>query len=338
MSSFLTAFSSLASQYGEAKDLARKEEEARKERLQEFGLRERQLGLEEQAGQRAQEAGQRAQQEFEFRKKQGRYIDFGLPMYSEGGKRYKQFWDTEAGKWSAVELPGSAGGDALSILKRRVASLPKEQQSGPVDEFESEFEATGDQQKGLEKANALVDRLIEENTRQKALDARAEKSRQAAAERQRAGFKEREKLSAPVTKAQTDAIDADSRVQRMIDDIQSASNAELNPAKFPDGAGAFDMDLLSQHIALTFGAIKGGVRSKAMIDEHRDAVSLLERVKRAYQGGAHGSQLTPGQRANFLKLGQIAQKAAWDKYDDLRKTIQGYQPLEQQQFDLQPEQ
>jgi hypothetical protein len=346
MSSFLTALTSIGSQYGEAKEEARQEKEVRAEKLRNFDIREAQLQLERQAG-------ERAQRQLEQNLKAGKFLDFNLPTYTEGGVRYKTFYDTEAGKFAPVQIGRYT--NSVDGLKHVMSLLPKEQQPLVQSAYESTLQSTGDEPKALEKATELVNKLAErkmiedaaEERRQRtqeAVEKRAQKSRAAASQRQQASFAEREKLNSSVTKALGEQVDADNRVTRMVVDLMDANNAEQHPddPRYKDGAGAFDMDMLSQHVALTFGAIKGGMRSKAMIDEHRDAVALLERVKRAYQSGVRGSQLSPQQRNNFLKLGRIAQQAAHDKYKALRAEVQSTGPVDRDEeagdtFDLQPE-
>lgn len=341
--SALTSIGDVGAQAGSAVNDVRAERQARADKMREFDIRDAQLQLERQAGERAERALQQ-------HLKAGKYVDLGLPTSMENGVRFKTFWDAEQGRFSRVPI-GRSAADPLGGLKQVISKFPQEQQDLIKANYESTLQATGgDADKALEKADALVTKFAETNQTQAAeeerrkktqlaIDERARLAREAAAGRQRNAFRERERLNSKVMTDHEAAVDADNRVTRMIADIQDADNAENDPKKYPDGAGAFDMDLLSQHVALTFGAIKGGMRSKAMIDEHRNAVALLERAQRAYQSGARGSQLSPGQRRNFLKLARIAQQAAWDKYNVIKSDVQSgaVAPPQDQQFDLQPE-
>lgn len=337
MASFLTALGSIADQYGQAKNAANEEKLAQANKEREFSMRQKQLGLETQAG-------ERAERQLKAELARGKYLDMNLPTFTKAGARYKTFYNTEAGKFEPVQI-GQVTGDPVGALKKAMAILSPEGQALVQSTYESEMTSTGgDEGKATEKASALVDKLVESKMAADAAKERSEANRQAAfdrqtrslkaaKERQQSGFTEREKLNKGVTDAYSQAVDSDIRVSRMVQDISEATNN-------PNGAGAFDMDLLAQHIALTMGSIKGGVRSKAMIDEHRNAVALMERVKRAIDSGVRGAQLSPEQRLNFLHLARTVSQGNREKYESIRSEIQGAGPEQEstEQFDLQPEQ
>jgi hypothetical protein len=331
-SAFLTSLAQLGSQVGDASNEARQEKAATAEKAQKMDVEQAYLQI-------AKQSEARQQQEQDYRKKAGDLIEF-----KDG-----RLWSVSQGKF----IEDRQQSDPLEHLQKYYATLdPKirDKARANTEALTAGYAHDPRQlvEKSLEYTHQLTQRqeteAAEEERRQKSqlsIDNRAKLAREAASGRQRNAFAEREKLNSRVLTNHESAIDADNRVTRMVADMTDAENAERDPKKYPDGAGAFDMDMLSQHVALTFGAIKGGMRSKAMIDEHRNAVALLERVQRAYQSGTHGSQLSSEQRRNFLKLGRIAQQAAYDKYNAIKSDVQSgavAPPQEQQQFDIQPEQ
>lgn len=66
--------------------------------------------------------------------------------------------------------------------------------------------------------------------------------------------------------------------------------------------GADDMVLLSNHIAMTFGTVKGARTGKDLIEAHLRARSLPDNLAVMYSRLANGEQLTPGQRREFVEL------------------------------------
>lgn len=330
MAAFLTSLAQLGSQYGEASNEARQEKRETTEKSQKMDVEQAYLQL-------ARQAEERQQQEFAYRQKAGDIIEL------DPGRTW---WSVSQNKAIGPPRPVAQA----DTLRRFITQQPEKFRRTLSSEADTLFASGMPSQevttKVLEHAKALGAReeteAAEEERRKKSqlsIDNRAKLARDAAVSRQHNAFAEREKLNSKVLTDHEAAIDADNRITRMVADMNDADNAEKDPSKYPDGAGAFDMDLLSQHVALTFGAIKGGMRSKAMIDEHRNAVALLERAQRAYQTGLRGSQLSPEQRRNFLKLGRIAQQAAYDKYNAIKSDIQSgaVSVPQSQEFDIQPE-
>lgn len=326
MSAFLTSLASIGAQYGGAKDEARQEKEARADKVRRMDVEDAYLQLARQGEERSKAATDASIQ-------RGDLIKVGNRLWSVSKAQF-------------VDAPQS---DPMADLKEFISKLDpklktraesharmasKAYVNDPQGYIQDELKYVDDLQKRQETEDATNERA---RLSREATDARAQKSREATASRQKAGFAEREKLNTSVLKTHGEAMDADARVSRMANDLAQAE-------KSPDGAGAFDMDLLSHHVALTFGAIKGGMRSKAMIDEHRNAVSLLERAKKMVQSGVRGAQLSPEQRRNFLKLGREAQAAAWDKYNAIKTEVRspsgggGEEAAPDDSFDLQPEQ
>lgn len=68
--------------------------------------------------------------------------------------------------------------------------------------------------------------------------------------------------------------------------------------------GADDMILLSNHIAMTMGQVKGARSGKQIIDEHRQARDLPSELQVLVDGWREGSRLSPGQREEFLATAQ----------------------------------
>jgi len=330
MSAAFTSLASIADQYGSASNEARQEKQATAQKTRQMDVQDAYLQI-------AKQAEERQAQEFDFRKKAGE-----LHELSEG-----RLWSVSQQKF--IEDPQRP--NPLEDLNKYYATLDSKIRAKAQAYTEALTPVfVNKPQELVTKSLAYVNQLnqraeteaAEEERRQKSqlsIDNRAKLARDAAAGRQRNAFAEREKLNTKVLTDHEASIDADNRVTRMVADMNDAENAEREPKKYSDGAGAFDMDMLSQHIALTFGAIKGGSRSMAMIQEHKNAVALMERVQRAYQSGAHGSQLSPEQRRNFLKLGRIAQQAAYDKYNALKSDVQSgaVGVPDPQQYDIQPE-
>ena len=125
------------------------------------------------------------------------------------------------------------------------------------------------------------------------------------------------KAPTPVTKAFQDVQDASQRLQTMQNDLKEiAANPNGN-------IGSADMDLLSQHIALTFGTVKNARGGEQLIQAHIKARSLPEDLQVAYSQLAHGGQLSPQQRQNFVNLAQQRLKAYQDRYAAAQAAARG---------------
>lgn len=66
--------------------------------------------------------------------------------------------------------------------------------------------------------------------------------------------------------------------------------------------GADDMVLLSNHIAMTMGSVKGARTGRDLIEAHKDAISADQKLSRAVNSVMNGGQLTPEQREEFVNL------------------------------------
>jgi hypothetical protein len=75
--------------------------------------------------------------------------------------------------------------------------------------------------------------------------------------------------------------------------------------------GAEDMLLLSQHLATTFGQVKGSRMNRDLIQEHKDAIGLQDRIERFGNNLASGAQLSPDQRKEFGQLISNMRNMTW---------------------------
>lgn len=87
--------------------------------------------------------------------------------------------------------------------------------------------------------------------------------------------------------------------------------------------GADDMVLLSNHIAMTFGGVKGARTGRDMIEAHLKARSLPDSLAAAAERVLNGGQLTPGQREEFLNLAKSNVSAMHQKQMDLQDSFGG---------------
>jgi hypothetical protein len=115
--------------------------------------------------------------------------------------------------------------------------------------------------------------------------------------------------------ATNDYQDAQSRYNRMVEDV-AKSKTEANP-------GSYDMDLLSQHIAMTFGSVKGARTGRDLIEHHIAARSLPENLVATYTKLKEGGFLSESQRQNFLHLGATTLEQAGRKREALKSTFGG---------------
>lgn len=122
------------------------------------------------------------------------------------------------------------------------------------------------------------------------------------------------KIYAAFNKAQ----EAQTNLNIMRQDLAKAGSS-------PTGAGAFDMDLLSRHIAMTFGTVKGIRGGQYLIEHHIKARSLPEGLEVMYQRLKNGDQLSPEQRINFVHLAEQRVQEFQREYDNIRAEA-GYQP------------
>ena len=75
--------------------------------------------------------------------------------------------------------------------------------------------------------------------------------------------------------------------------------------------GAEDMLLLSQHLGTTFGQVKGSRMNKDLIEEHKDAIGIQDRIQRYANNLASGQMLSPDQRKEFGDLISNMRNLTW---------------------------
>jgi hypothetical protein len=75
--------------------------------------------------------------------------------------------------------------------------------------------------------------------------------------------------------------------------------------------GAEDMLLLSQHLGTTFGQVKGSRMNKDLIQEHKDAIGIQDRIERYANNLASGQMLSPDQRKEFGDLIANMRNLTW---------------------------
>jgi hypothetical protein len=97
-------------------------------------------------------------------------------------------------------------------------------------------------------------------------------------------------------------------IERSYQMFQDAYNAILRgDAK----TGAEDMLLLSQHLGTTFGQVKGSRMNKDLIQEHKDAIGMQDRIERFGNMLSTGQQLSPAQRKEFGDLIANMRNLTW---------------------------
>jgi len=121
----------------------------------------------------------------------------------------------------------------------------------------------------------------------------------------------------PVEQAFANVQDARNRLQVMQRDIEQIN---ANPT---GNTGSMDMDLLSQHVALTFGTVKNARGGEALIMEHIKSRSVPEEIGVLYNRLKSGGVLSPEQRQNFVHLAQSRLQAYQDQYTNAQKEAQG---------------
>ena len=99
-----------------------------------------------------------------------------------------------------------------------------------------------------------------------------------------------------------------------------ANDVETGYQKFQDAykdykagakTGAASMVALSQHLATTFGSVKGARLNKDLIAEHKDAIGAFDRIQRFGEMLSSGQQLSDSQWKEFGNLIANTRKLAW---------------------------
>lgn len=104
------------------------------------------------------------------------------------------------------------------------------------------------------------------------------------------------KQAGAVTKSTVDLAGGERLLKSMQDTLARIESGKSS------AVGADDMSLLSNHIAMTFGLVKGARMGKDLIVAHENAIATDARLKRAVDTVLNGGQLDPGQRREFVEL------------------------------------
>lgn len=102
--------------------------------------------------------------------------------------------------------------------------------------------------------------------------------------------------------------------EKPANDVETGYQKFLDARKdYDSGAptGAASMVALSQHLATTFGSVKGARLNKDLIQEHKDAIGWLDRIERYGDMVGSGQQLSKDQWDDFGKLIGNTRKLAW---------------------------
>ncbi|MGH9643335.1 MAG: hypothetical protein ACRD3Q_13045 [Terriglobales bacterium] len=94
--------------------------------------------------------------------------------------------------------------------------------------------------------------------------------------------------------------------------MANAAYAQYKQAGGKLPTGAQSMLMLSQHLATTFGTVKGSRVTKDMIQEHLGARGVSDAAEVAVQRAVNGDQLSPAQWDAFHDLIGQARTQAWD--------------------------
>lgn len=106
------------------------------------------------------------------------------------------------------------------------------------------------------------------------------------------------------------AMDTEQSYQQMDRVYQEYLQAKVQGKDLPTGAGS--MLALSQHLATTFGVVKGARVTKDMIHEHLGARSVTDSMRVAVQQLINGDQLSPDQWHAFHSLISSARELKWE--------------------------
>ena len=198
MSAFLGALSSIASQYGEAKNQATEEKFARDEKLKQMDVQQAYLQI-------AKQADERAQQEHEQALRTGDLMKIGNRLWSVSQAKFVDMKQPDPMEHVRT-LMSTMSPKVRARVEPQLPLMAEEYVGDPQGLIRAVLERNGEVQRQVESEDAADERA---RLSRVAMDLRAQKSREAADERQRRGFGEREKLNAGVMKSHSEAMDAD---------------------------------------------------------------------------------------------------------------------------------
>ena len=113
-----------------------------------------------------------------------------------------------------------------------------------------------------------------------------------------------------------EAVSNYNMMKRSVDAINGVDTKGNKIAPAPPGP--HDMLILSRHLAMTLGMVKGARLGKDLIEHHLKARSLPENLAVIARKVVAGDQLSPAQRAEFLKLAQDRMEEEQRKYGEIR--------------------
>jgi hypothetical protein len=126
--------------------------------------------------------------------------------------------------------------------------------------------------------------------------------------------------------------------EKPANDVETGYQKFLDAKKDYDAGaptGAASMVALSQHLATTFGSVKGARLNKDLIQEHKDAIGWLDRIERYGDMVGSGQQLSKDQWNDFGKLIGNTRKLAWQTA--VKEAKRGNVPIDFLPPDLQGE-
>ena len=103
--------------------------------------------------------------------------------------------------------------------------------------------------------------------------------------------------------------------------LKPATDIEQNYRKFQAAyhdyqnhpeTGAASMVALAQHLGSTFGSVKGAAMGESMIEEHKDAIGLFDRIGRYADQLESGQQLSAAQWKEFGDLMAQTRQIQWE--------------------------
>ena len=107
------------------------------------------------------------------------------------------------------------------------------------------------------------------------------------------------------------------RIYRLSSDIYNERKAAMDKGQKWDGAGAKSVQMLSNHIAGTFGNVKGARITKDLIEKHLGARSISDAGQVAIQRLVNGDQLSNQQWDAFFEMIGRNREESWRSvYDD----------------------
>lgn len=111
--------------------------------------------------------------------------------------------------------------------------------------------------------------------------------------------------------------------------LQMKKDVDENPDA--ENIGSFDVAMLAFHLGMTTGAVRNMRQGKDTIHMHEAARSLPEDMRVAMESWVNGAQLSPEQRANFLRLAKQKMEATQGQLNDANSD---YETAEQKKNEL----